>query len=43
MFSIVGGVILIPVVAKVATKLLRKPVLTPVNRIIKMTGLDVKV
>ena len=38
-----GGVILIPVAAKVATKLLRKPVLTPMNRMIKMTGLDVKV
>jgi len=37
------AVIAIPVVAKVATKVLRKPVLTPVNRMIKMTGLDVKV
>jgi hypothetical protein len=42
-FAITGGVILIPMVAKVATKLLRKPVLTPMNRMIKMTGLDVKV
>jgi len=41
--AITGGVILIPMVAKVATKLLRKPVLTPMNRMIKMTGLDVKV
>jgi len=37
------GVVGIPIVAKVATKLLRKPVLTPMNRMIKMTGLDVKV
>ena len=37
------GVIGIPMVAKVATKLLRKPMLTPMNRMLKMTGLDVKV
>ena len=37
------GVIGIPIIAKVATKLLRKPILTPMNRMIKMTGLDVKV
>ena len=35
--------IAIPVAAKVATKLLRKPVLNPANKLIKMTGLDVKV
>ena len=37
------GVIGIPIIAKVATKLLRKPILTPMNRMIKMSGLDVKV
>jgi len=37
--SIVG----IPAAAKVATKMLRKPILTPLNRVIKSTGLDVKV
>ena len=37
------GVIGIPIIAKVATKLLRKPILGPMNRMIKMTGLDVKV
>jgi hypothetical protein len=35
--------IAIPVLAKVATKVLRKPVLNPANKLIKMTGLDVKV
>ena len=38
-----GQVIFIPVVAKAASKFLRKPVLTPANKLIKMTGLDVKV
>jgi hypothetical protein len=37
------GVVGIPMVAKVATKLMRKPLLTPLNKAIKMTGLDVKV
>lgn len=37
-------VIGIPIVAKVATKVLRKPVLTPANRMLKQVGLsDVKV
>ena len=36
------AVIGIPVIAKVATKALRKPVLTPANKLLKMTGLDVK-
>ena len=36
------AVIGIPMIAKVATKVLRKPVLTPANKLIKMTGLDVK-
>lgn len=38
-----GTVILAPVAAKVAKKVLRKPVLTPLNKVIKQTGLDVKV
>ena len=37
------GVVGIPMLAKVATKVLRKPILTPMNRMIKMSGLDVKV
>ena len=37
------AVIGIPIFAKVATKVLRKPVLTPANKLLKMTGLDVKV
>jgi len=36
------AVIGIPIAAKVATKVLRKPVLTPANKLLKMTGLDVK-
>jgi len=41
-FPMAVAVIGIPVAAKVATKVLRKPVLTPANKLIKMTGLDVK-
>jgi hypothetical protein len=37
------GVILIPVAAKTVTKLIRKPVILPVNRILKSINLDVKV
>ena len=37
------GVILIPVAANVVTKLIRKPVILPVNRILKSINLDVKV
>ena len=37
------GVVLIPVVAKTATKLIRKPVILPANRMLKSVGLDVKV
>lgn len=38
------GVVGIPVIAKVATKFLRKPVLTPINKTLKMAGInDVKV
>ena len=39
---ILGTVILAPMVARVATKVLRKPVLTPANRLLKQSGLDVK-
>ena len=38
-----GTVILAPVAAKMAKKVLRKPVLNPMNKLIKQTGLDVKV
>ena len=38
-----GQVIFVPVIAKAAQKVLRRPVLTPANKLIKMTGLDVKV
>jgi len=36
------AVVGIPMFAKVATKVLRKPVLTPANKLLKMTGLEVK-
>ena len=34
---------LIPVVAKSVSKLIRKPVILPANRMLKSAGLDVKV
>ena len=37
------GVIGIPVVANVAMKLIRKPVILPANRMLKSVGLDVKI
>ncbi len=37
------GVVGIPIAAKVITKLVRKPVLLPANRMLKSVGLDVKV
>ena len=37
------GVIVVPMVAQVATKVLRKPVIQPANKLLKMTGLNVKV
>jgi hypothetical protein len=37
-----GTVILAPMVANVVTKTLRKPVILPANRLLKSTGLDVK-
>ena len=40
--NIAFGVVLIPVIAKTATKLIRKPVILPANRMLKSVGLDVK-
>ena len=37
------SVVLIPVAAKTITKLIRKPVILPANRMLKSVGLDVKV
>ena len=37
------AVVGIPIVAKIAKKTLRAPVLTPMNKLLKMTGLGVKV
>ena len=37
-----ASVVFIPMFANVATKLLRKPVILPANRLLKSTGLDVK-
>ena len=36
------SVIAIPAIAKVATKVLRKPMILPANRMLKSSGLDVK-
>ena len=36
------AIVVIPMVANVAKKVLRKPVLLPANRLLKTTGLDVK-
>jgi len=41
--SLVGTILVAPVAAKTLKKVLRKPVLNPMNKVIKMTGLDVKV
>ena len=43
MGSIAMAVIGIPIAVKVASKVLRKPILNPMNKALKMTGLDVKV
>ena len=43
LFNIGVAAVAIPVGAKVLTSLLRKPILTPMNRMLKMTGLEVKV
>jgi len=37
-----GTIIIAPIVANVVTKTLRKPVILPANRLLKSTGLDVK-
>jgi len=39
----ISTVILAPVLAKMAKKVLRKPVLNPLSKLLKSTGLDVKV
>lgn len=41
--SMIATAILAPMAANVITKVLRKPVILPMNRALKMTGLDVKV
>jgi len=41
--SMVASAIFIPMVAKVVTKAIRKPIILPMNRMLKTTGLDVKV
>ena len=41
--QMIGTVILTPVLAKMGKKVLRKSVLTPTNKLLKTTGLDVKV
>ena len=37
------AVVGIPIAVKVATKVLSKPVIRPANKLLKMTGLDVKI
>ena len=41
--SIAVGVIGIPILANVAMKLIRKPIILPANRMLKNVGLDVKI
>ena len=41
--QMIGTVILTPVLAKMGKKVLSKPVLRPMNKLLKTTGLDVKV
>lgn len=42
-FNMMGQVILIPIIGKAAQKFLRKPVLNPANKVLKMAGItDVK-
>ena len=40
--QIIGTAVLVPMVANAALKVLRKPVILPANRLLKSTGLDVK-
>ena len=42
-FQMAMGVVLIPVAIKTASKLIRKPVILPANRMLKSVGLDVKI
>ena len=42
-FMMAVGVVGIPVVANVAMKLIRKPIILPANRMLKNVGLDVKI
>lgn len=42
-WNMAGTVIAAPIIANMAKKVLRKPVLTPLNKMIKTTGLNVKV
>ena len=41
--QIAVGVVGIPIIANVAMKLIRKPVILPANRMLKSVGLDVKI
>lgn len=41
--KMVASAILIPMAANVITKAIRKPIILPMNRMLKTTGLDVKV
>ena len=41
--AIVMGVVGIPIVANVAMKLIRKPIILPANRMLKNVGLEVKI
>ena len=40
--AMVASAIVVPVAFNVATKMLRKPIILPANRLLKTTGLDVK-
>jgi hypothetical protein len=39
----IASAVLIPIAAQAMTKVLKKPVINPLNKALKMTGLDVKV
>ena len=41
--SMATAAVAVPVMFKIGTKLLRKPVITPMNRLIKMSGLGTEV
>ena len=42
-FKMMASAVLIPVAFRVGTKLLRKPIITPMNKMIKMAGLGTEV